>query len=86
MRKIIFLKLLLLFGKPFLLGFVGAGAEEPSGYLQVIRGSSFFPCLLPTNLYFEGSLQEILCFLQFFQFISVHIALLFPLIGSKSLG
>lgn len=56
MRKIIFLKLLLLFGKPFLLGFVGAGAEEPRGYLQVIRGSSFFPCLLPTNLYFEGSL------------------------------
>jgi len=71
-------------------GFVaaqGSGAEqEPSRSPQVIWGFSFFPCIFPTNLYFEGSLLEILCFLQFFQFISVHTALLFPLIGSKSLG
>lgn len=65
----------------------GSGQRRsPAAFFGLLGASPSFPWLLPTNLYLEGSLQEILCFLQFFQFISVHIALLFPPIGSKSLG
>lgn len=65
----------------------GSGQWKRSAAFFTLLGvSPSFLWLLPTNLYFEGSLQEILCFLQFFHFISVHIALLFPPIGSKSLG
>lgn len=65
----------------------GSGQRRsPVAFFRLLGVSSSFPWQLPTNLYFEGSLQEILCFLQFFQLISVHITLLFPPIGSKSLG
>lgn len=65
----------------------GSGQRRsPTASFGLLRISPSFPWLLPTNLYFEGSLQEILCFLQYSRFISVHITLLFPLIGSKSLG
>lgn len=64
----------------------GSGQRRsPTAFFGLSGISPSFPWLLPTNLYFEGSLWEILCFLQFSQFISAPITLLFPPIGSKSL-